>query len=62
MIKWFVSTESGAALVEYAVALVVVTIVGGGGVLAIAGDAAGLSEVSSSAVNGARVEAENAVN
>ena len=62
MVKWFVSTESGAALVEYAVALIVVTIVGGVGIMAVAGDAAGLSDISASAVDSARAEAENAVN
>lgn len=39
----FKKSESGASLVEYAVALIVVTIVGGAGVITIAGDAGGLA-------------------
>ena len=41
----FRKSEDGASLVEYAVALIVVTIVGGAGVIAIGGDAGGLADV-----------------
>ena len=40
----FKASEAGASLVEYAVALIVVTIVGGGGVIAVGGNASVLSE------------------
>ena len=39
----FRKSEAGASLVEYAVALIVVTLVGGAGVLAIGTDAGGLT-------------------
>lgn len=35
LIKTFIADERGASLVEYAVALVVVTLVGGAGVIAV---------------------------
>ena len=47
LFKNFRKDEDGASLVEYAVALIVVTIVGGAGVLAIgdsAGDTVGLAD------------------
>ncbi len=40
----FRKSEDGASLVEYAVALIVVTIVGGAGVLLIGNDAGSLAE------------------
>ena len=45
LIQKFKKSESGASLVEYAVALIVVTIVGGAGVIAIGGDAGGLADL-----------------
>ena len=62
MLVKFLHSESGASLVEYAVALVVVTIVGGVGVVAVAGDAAGLTELSSQVVEEAHTETDNAIN
>lgn len=41
----FRKSEDGASLVEYAVALIVVTLVGGAGVVAIGQDAGRLAEV-----------------
>ena len=40
----FRKSEDGASLVEYAVALIVVTIVGGAGVIALGGNAGGLAQ------------------
>ena len=51
----FTRSEAGASLVEYAVALIVVTIVGGGGVIAVGGNASVLSE-SAEAVTDQAVE------
>lgn len=43
LIQNFKKSEAGASLVEYAVALIVVTIVGGAGVIAIGGDSGDLA-------------------
>lgn len=40
----FIKSEDGASLVEYAVALVVVTIIGGAGVIALGQNAGGVTE------------------
>lgn len=40
----FVKSEDGASLVEYAVALIVVTIIGGAGVIALGQNAGGVTE------------------
>lgn len=40
----FFSNEEGASLVEYAVALIVVTIIGGAGVIALGQNAGGVTE------------------
>ena len=50
----FFKCECGASLVEYAMALVIVTLIGGAGAAAIGGDAGGLSEMASVAVEDAR--------
>ena len=42
--KNFRKSESGASLVEYAVALIVVTLIGGAGVIAIGGDGQSLAQ------------------
>ena len=57
----FRDSESGASLVEYAVALIVVTIVGGAGVIAIGGDAGGLADVACDITSEATLAAEGAV-
>ncbi len=44
LMKTFKKSESGASLVEYAVALIVVTIVGGAGVIALGGNAGVMAE------------------
>lgn len=41
----FKKSESGASLVEYAVALIVVTIIGGAGVIALGTNAGALAEL-----------------
>ncbi len=40
----FMGSEDGASLVEYAVALIVVTIIGGAGVIALGQNAGGVTE------------------
>ncbi len=40
----FAKSEGGASLVEYAVALIVVTIIGGAGVIALGQNAGGVTE------------------
>ena len=60
LLNKFRKSESGASLVEYAVALIVVTIVGGAGVIAIGGDAGGLADVACDATNAAITAAESA--
>ncbi|MEM7718879.1 MAG: hypothetical protein AAF222_06725 [Pseudomonadota bacterium] len=40
----FIKSEDGASLVEYAVALIVVTIIGGAGVIALGQNAGGVTE------------------
>ena len=40
----FIRAEDGASLVEYAVALIVVTIIGGAGVIALGQNAGGVTE------------------
>lgn len=40
----FLGSEDGASLVEYAVALIVVTIIGGAGVIALGQNAGGVTE------------------
>ncbi|MDJ0638186.1 MAG: hypothetical protein QNJ20_05075 [Paracoccaceae bacterium] len=40
----FAKSEDGASLVEYAVALIVVTIIGGAGVIALGQNAGGVTE------------------
>lgn len=50
----FAKCECGAALVEYAVALVVVTIIGGLGVLALGQSTEALASDASAAVDAAR--------
>ena len=40
----FLKSEDGASLVEYAVALIVVTIIGGAGVIALGQNAGGVTE------------------
>lgn len=42
--KNFLNSEDGASLVEYAVALIVVTIIGGAGVIALGQNAGGVTE------------------
>ena len=44
VISNFVKAEDGASLVEYAVALIVVTIIGGAGVIALGQNAGGVTE------------------
>lgn len=56
----FRKSEDGASLVEYAVALIVVTIVGGAGVIAIGGDAGGLADVACQTTAIASTAAETA--
>lgn len=57
----FLSSECGASLVEYVMALVVVTLIGAAGALAIGGDAGGMSELASNAVDDARSGTESAL-
>jgi Flp pilus assembly pilin Flp len=45
LITTFARSEDGASLVEYAVALIVVTIIGGAGVIALGQNAGGLAEL-----------------
>ena len=45
LMKNFKKSESGASLVEYAVALIVVTIIGGAGVIALGTNAGALAEL-----------------
>lgn len=59
LIKTFARSEAGASLVEYAVALIVVTIIGGAGVIAlgqnagtVAGTACETTRTAVAAVNG----------
>lgn len=58
----FLKSESGASLVEYAVALVIVTIIGGAGTLAVGSDAGGMSELAGFVVDEARTDTEDAIN
>ena len=44
LFKNFMGSEDGASLVEYAVALIVVTIIGGAGVIALGQNAGGVTE------------------
>ena len=57
----FAKSECGASLVEYAVALIIVTIVGGTGALAIGGDTGAMAEVASVTVDDARSDTEAAL-
>ena len=52
LIQNFKKSEAGASLVEYAVALIVVTIVGGAGVIAIGGDAGAITGAANTTVDG----------
>ncbi len=49
----FAKDEGGASLVEYAVALIVVTIVGGAGVVAVGGNAGSLADAGCDQTNAA---------
>ena len=44
LFREFMGSEDGASLVEYAVALIVVTIIGGAGVIALGQNAGGVTE------------------
>ena len=55
----FLKSESGAALVEYAVALIIVTLVGGMGVLAIGSETRTISSNASTVVSDAVSESSN---
>ena len=57
----FRKDESGASLVEYAVALIVVTIVGGAGVILIGQNAGTLTSNASTVVTSAQAASSNAV-
>lgn len=56
-----VNCESGASLVEYAVALIVVVTIGGLGLIAVGGDAGGLAEIASDAVSEANTDTMAAI-
>jgi len=56
----FARSEDGASLVEYAVALIVVTIIGGAGVIALGQNAGGIAEAGCDAAENARTAAVNA--
>jgi len=56
----FARFEDGASLVEYAVALIVVTIIGGAGVIALGQNAGGIAEAGCDATEAARTAAVNA--
>ena len=58
MFNKFKKDECGASLVEYAVALIVVTIMGGAGIIAMADNAGSLAGNASTAVESARVLSE----
>ena len=53
----FKKSDSGASLVEYAVALIVVTIIGGAGVIAIGSQGGALTGAACTVVDDARTEA-----
>ena len=56
----FRKSEDGASLVEYAVALIVVTIIGGAGVIALGGNAGALAELGCDTAGTAATDAANA--
>ena len=58
----FVKCECGASLVEYAVALIIVTMVGGAGVLAIGSSSGAVATNASDVVAQAKTDAAAAVN
>ncbi len=58
----FLSEDGGATLVEYAVALLVVIIVGGSGAIAVGSNTGVLASAGSDSVELARVSAEAAIN
>ena len=53
----FFAKEDGASLVEYAVALIVVTIIGGAGVIALGQNAGGVTEAACDTAGQALTEA-----
>ena len=53
MLNQFLNSEYGASLVEYAVALIIVTIIGGGGVIAIGSNSGTLATNASGTVDNA---------
>ena len=53
----FMGSEDGASLVEYAVALIVVTIIGGAGVIALGQNAGGVTEAACNTTADALAEA-----
>lgn len=56
----FARSEEGASLVEYAVALIVVTIIGGAGVIALGQNAGGVAEAGCDTTAAARQAAVDA--
>ncbi|MEM6387534.1 MAG: hypothetical protein AAF986_11205 [Pseudomonadota bacterium] len=56
----FRKSEAGASLVEYAVALIVVTIIGGAGVIALGQNAGGVTEAACDTTSTALTAAQNA--
>lgn len=59
LFKTFIHSESGASLVEYAVALIVVTIIGGAGVIAIGQNAGGVTNLACDTTAEALSQASN---